>query len=112
MEVAIAAASIFRNFCNSYNETNYMEVKLMITALKIFYVVGGVAFYYYKTELEPKVISQNIELYKDTIFEKFDFYSKTYKVEALIGSIVWPIFLTTNFACVIAGFIWGLLHRE
>lgn len=84
----------------------------MITALKIFYVVGGVAFYYYKTELEPKIISQNIELYKDTIFERFDFYSKTYKVEALIGSIVWPIFLTTNFACVIAGFIWGLLHRE
>ena len=40
----------------------------MITALRLFYVVGGVAFYYYKTELEPKVISQNIELYKDAGF--------------------------------------------
>lgn len=83
----------------------------MITALRLFYVVGGVAFYYYKTELEPKIISQNIELYKDTIFEKFDFHSKTYKVEALIGCIVWPIILTTNFISLIIGFILGLLDK-
>ncbi len=80
----------------------------MITALRLFYVVGGVAFYYYKTELEPKIISQNIEVYKNTIFENFDFHSKTYKVEALIGSIVWPIFLATNFITLIIGFILGL----
>lgn len=79
----------------------------MITALRLFYVVGGVAFYYYKTELEPKIISQNIEAYKDTIVEKFDFHSTTYKVEALIGCIVWPIFLTTNFITLIISLILG-----
>ena len=47
----------------------------MITALKLFYIVGGVAFYYYKTELEPKIVSQNIEAYKDTIFENLVYIS-------------------------------------
>lgn len=83
----------------------------MITVLRLFYVVGGVAFYYFKTELEPKIVSQNIELYKDTMIEKFDFYSKTYKVEALIGSIFWPIPLTTNFASLIIGIILGLRNE-
>ena len=77
----------------------------MITALKLFYIVGGVAFYYYKTELEPKIVSRNVELYKDTMFEKFDFYSTAYKIGALIGSIIWPIFLTTNFITLIIGLI-------
>lgn len=80
----------------------------MITALRLFYVVGGVAFYYYKTELEPRIVSQNIESYKDTIFENLDFYSKAYKVGALIGSIIWPILLATNFITLIIGLILGL----
>ena len=83
----------------------------MITALRLFYVVGGVVFYYYKTELEPKIVSQNIEAYKDTIVENFDFHSKTYKVEALIGCIVWPIFLTTNFITLIISLILGLRDK-
>ena len=105
MEVAITAASVFRIFYSSYNETNYKEVTHMITALKLFYIVGGVVFYYYKTELEPKIVSQNIEAYKDTIFENLDFYSTAYKIGALIGSIIWPILLTTNFITLIIGLI-------
>ena len=87
----------------------------MITALKLFYVVGGVAFYYFKTELEPKIVSKHGDLFKDTIFEDFedfDYYSNSYKVKALIGSAVWPIFLITNFAALIVGIILGLQNRQ
>lgn len=84
----------------------------MITVLRLFYVVGGIAFYYFKTELEPKIMSKHGDLLKDSIFEDFDYYSNSYKVKALIGSAVWPIFLTTNFAALIAGIIWGLRNRQ
>jgi len=83
----------------------------MITALKIFYVVGGVAFYYFKTEIEPKTVSKHSDVFKGNILEDL-YYSNSYKVIALIGSAVWPIFLTTNFAALIAGIIWGLRNRQ
>ena len=81
----------------------------MITALRLFYVLGGVAFYYFKTELEPKVLEKISDDGTPT-FWGVDLTSGSYKKLALVFSIGWPIFLVTNFIAFLIGMIWGFIN--
>ena len=83
----------------------------MITALRLFYVFGGLAFYYYKTELEPKMIEQTSDDGTPTLWG-VDLTSVRYKKIALVLSILWPIFLITNFIALLIGIICGSINSE
>lgn len=69
----------------------------MIIALGLFYIIGGVIFYYYKTEFEPEAVKDEDNYYR--ILK-----STGYKVFVLIACIVWPICLVSNFIWMIASF--------
>lgn len=83
----------------------------MITALRLFYVIGGLAFYYYKTELEPKMIEWTSDDGAPTLWG-VNLTSVRYKKIALVLSILWPIFLITNFIALLIGVIYGLIKSE
>lgn len=83
----------------------------MITALRLFYVFGGLAFYYYKTELEPKMIEWTSDDGTPTLWG-VNLTSVRYKKIALVLSILWPVFLITNFIALLIGVIYGLIKSE
>ena len=83
----------------------------MITTLRLFYVIGGLAFYYYKTELEPKMIEWTSDDGTPTLWG-VNLTSVRYKKIALVLSILWPIFLITNFIALLIGVIYGLIKSE
>lgn len=83
----------------------------MITALRLFYVFGGLAFYYYKTELEPKMIKWTSDDGTPTLWG-VNLTSVGYKKIALVLSILWPIFLITNFIALLISVIYGLIKSE
>ena len=81
----------------------------MITALRLFYVIGGLIFYYYKVELEPKLAKKIYEeedgIYpyrKDMIMVAT---SNKYKLFVLIACIIWPVALITNFISILVNMI-------
>lgn len=84
----------------------------MITAIRLFYIIGGLIFYHYKIVLEPKLIKK---LEGENFYKELGIYpveTKIYKVIALVGSIFWPIALITNFMCLMIGILISIFKSD
>ena len=83
----------------------------MKLALELFYIVGGLLFYYAKTSLEPMIFLKSSDE-KDECTDIFENHRTMYNVIVLIMSILWPIFLVTNFICLLISIFLTFTNRD
>ena len=83
----------------------------MMTAIRLFYIIGGLIYYHYKTVLEPKLIKklEGENFYKELGIDQVETKIKNI---ALVASIFWPIALTINFMSLMIGFLISIFKSD
>lgn len=86
----------------------------MKLALALFYIIGGLLYYYYRTgpdiKTADKIEEQDLAL--QNYMKLYSEYPCLFRVMMITLSVLWPIALTVSFTMLISSIIRDLIRGD